>query len=113
MLSAGGQISLSTQSFGGYYPVMAWTDTKKATVVSVSMVLVVGITALAIIRYQAHPTYSWQLPEARFDVFYKVPPQVIILPTKYTTNGGCVGDSRRGSLGIAQPLREIVGIAYH
>ncbi len=56
--------------------------------------------------------YSWQVPNADFAVIYKTPPQVAIVPTKFSKDGHCVFDRRVGVMGIAQPFETILSVAY-
>ncbi len=56
--------------------------------------------------------YSWQVPNADFAVIYKTPPQVAIVPTKFSKDGLCVFDRRVGVMGIAQPFETILQVAY-
>jgi uncharacterized protein (TIGR03435 family) len=61
---------------------------------------------------QAPKAYSWQVPNADFAVIYKTPPQVAIVPTKFSKDGHCVFDRRVGVMGIAQPFETILQVAY-
>jgi uncharacterized protein (TIGR03435 family) len=56
--------------------------------------------------------YSWQVPNADFAVIYKTPPQVAIVPTKFSKDGHCVFDRRVGVMGIAQSFETILQVAY-
>jgi uncharacterized protein (TIGR03435 family) len=53
-----------------------------------------------------------QVPEASFGIFYKSPAQIVIVPTKFSADGQWCSDGSRGAMGIAQPLKEIIQIAY-
>ena len=91
---------------------MAWTKTQTAIVAGVIVLLATGTTTVTIKEIQEHKTYSWEVSKADFGVFYKTPPQVKIVPTKFTEDGGWCGDGSRGTMGIAQPVEEIVRAAY-
>ena len=92
---------------------MAWTKMKTAIVVGVGVLLAAGTTAAVFSEIRYHKTFSWEVPKADFGIFYKSPPQVRIIITKFnTTNGGWVCDSSRGAMGIAQPVDEIIQVAY-
>jgi uncharacterized protein (TIGR03435 family) len=41
-----------------------------------------------------------------------MPPTIKIVPTKFAINGGLCCDGGRGAMGIAQPLKDIIQIAY-
>ncbi|MDD5139613.1 MAG: TIGR03435 family protein [Verrucomicrobiales bacterium] len=95
----------------GALKIMAWTKAKTAIVVGAGVLLAAGTTTIAVKEIQEHKTYSWQVPRASFDVLYKTPPQVVIVPTKFSEDGGGVGSNDR-VLGIAQPVKEIIQAAY-
>ncbi len=95
----------------GVLKIMAWTKAKTAIVVGVVTLLAAGTTTVTIKEIQKHKTYSWEVPRASFDVLYKTPPQVMVVPTKFSEDGGTVGSNDR-VLGIAQPINEIVQAAY-
>ena len=91
---------------------MAWTKSKTAVVAAIVVVLAAGTTIITVKELQEHKTYSWEVPKAAFGLFYKTPAQIEIVPTKFSTNGQWVCDSGRGAMGIAQPLKDIIQIAY-
>jgi RNA polymerase sigma factor (sigma-70 family) len=113
-LAKGATASTSTLTLiKGALKIMAWTKAKTVIVVGVGVLLVAGTTTTAFYEIENHRTYSWEVPKADFGVFYKSPPQVRIVPTKFSvTNGGWVCDSSRGAMGIAQPVEDIVHAAY-
>ena len=68
-----------------------------------------GTTTVTVKEIQAHKKYVWEVPNADFGVFYKSPPSITIVPTKYAKDGGWCCDGGRGGMGIAQPVeKEIV-----
>ena len=95
----------------GALKIMAWTKAKTVVAVGVGVLLAAGTTTITIKEIQKHKTYSWEVPKASFDVLYKTPPQVVIVPTKFSEDGGGVESNDR-VLGIAQPIKEIVQAAY-
>lgn len=98
----------------GALKVMAWTKTKTVIIAGAAILLAAGTTTVTVHEIQEHRTYPWQVPQASFEVFYKMPATVIIVPTKYVNakNGGWCADSSRGAMGIAQPLKEIIQVAW-
>lgn len=96
----------------GVLKIMAWTKAKTAVVASVGILLLAGTTTVTVKQIEGHRTYAWQVPMANFDVFYKMPPEIKIVPTKFTADGGACSDSTRGAMGIAQTLETIVEGAY-
>src|ERR1700722_10980223 len=98
----------------GALKIMAWTKAKTVIVVGVAALLFATTTATVTIKeIQGHKKYAWEVPQASFGVFYKAPPAVIIVPTKYPKKKGDWGcDSFRGALGIAVTLTDIVEVAY-
>ena len=96
----------------GALKIMAWTKMKTAIVVGVGVLLAAGTTTITIKEIQDHRTYPWQVSKADFSVFYKMQPMVKIVPTKFSEDGSWCCDSSRGAMGIAQPLKEIIQVAY-
>jgi uncharacterized protein (TIGR03435 family) len=96
----------------GALKIMAWTKMKTAVVAGVIVLLAAGTTTVTVKKIQEHRTYSWQVPQADFNVFYKSPPTMIIVPTKFAKDGGACSDGSRGAMGIAQPLKNIIQTAY-
>lgn len=77
------------------------------------VLLAAGVTTtLTVKEIQSHKKYSWEVPQASFGVFYKTPGAVKIVPAKYNKDGGWCCDSSRGAMGIAQPLKVIIEIAW-
>ena len=95
----------------GALKVMAWTKMKTVIVVSVGVLLAAGTTTVTVKEFQKRKTYSWQVPRASFDVLYKTMPQVVIVPTKFSEDGGSAGSNDR-VIGIAQPVKKIAQDAY-
>jgi uncharacterized protein (TIGR03435 family) len=96
----------------GALKIMAWTNAKTAIVTGVVILAVASATTVGVKEVRTHRKYPWEVPQANFGVFYKTPPQVTIVPTKYGTNGFWCCDSSRGAMGIDQSLLQIVQIAY-
>jgi uncharacterized protein (TIGR03435 family) len=51
------------------------------------------------------------VPRANFDTLHATPPQVVIVPSKFTNDGGWSGEGDR-VLGISQPLKQVAMCAY-
>jgi uncharacterized protein (TIGR03435 family) len=96
----------------GALKLMAWTKTKTAIVAGAAILLAAGTTTVTVQEIQEHRAYPWEVPQASFEVFYKMPATVKIVPTKFAKNGGWCGDSSRGAMGIAQPLKQIIHMAW-
>ncbi len=96
----------------GALKLMAWTKAQTAIVAGIGILLVAGTTTVTVAEIQEHKTYAWEVPRASFATFYKMPPTIKIVPTKYDKNGDWCSDSGKGAMGIAQPLKEIVQVAY-
>ena len=94
------------------WKIMAWTKAKTAIVVGVGIMLAATTATVTVREIQAHRKYPWEVPKADFTVFYKMPATVKIVPTKFAQDGGRCSDGSRGALGIAQPLKEIIQVAY-
>ncbi|HEX7617331.1 MAG TPA: TIGR03435 family protein [Verrucomicrobiae bacterium] len=112
-LAKGAAASASTLTLiQGALKIMAWTKAKTAIVVGVGIFLAATASTVTVREVQAHRKYPWEVPEADFAVFYKMPATVKIVPTKFAQDGGRCSDGSRGALGIAQPLKEIIQVAY-
>jgi uncharacterized protein (TIGR03435 family) len=112
-LAKGAAASTSTLTLiKGALKIMASTKAKTAVVASVIVLLAAGTTTVTVKEIQEHRTYSWQVPRADFNVFYKSPPTMMIVPTKFANDGGACSDGSRGAMGIAQPLKSIIQTAY-
>ena len=112
-LAKGATASASTSTLiQGALKIMAWTKAKTAVAVGIGILLAAGTTTVTVKEIQEHRTYSWQVPQADFGVFYKTPPQVKIVPTKFSADGAWCSDGTRGAMGIAQPLAELIHVAY-
>jgi uncharacterized protein (TIGR03435 family) len=96
----------------GALKLMAWTKAKTALVIGAALLLAAGTATVTVREIHQPEVYSWEVPEADFDVFYKTSPQVRIVPTRFNKDGRWVMDETRGAMGIAQPLEEILKIAY-
>ena len=99
-----------TTTVKGVLKIMTWAKAKVAIVVGVG-VLLAAATTVTVKEIQKHKTYSWQVPRASFDALYKTPPQVVIVPTKFSGDGGSAGSNDR-VMGIAQPVKKIAQDAY-
>ena len=95
----------------GALKIMAWTKAKTAILVGVGVLLAAGTATVTVKEFQKRKTYSWQVPRASFDVLYKTMPQVVIVPTKFSEDGGYAGSNDR-YMGIAQPVKNIAAVAY-
>src|SRR5208283_2153557 len=98
----------------GALKIMAWTKAKTAIVSGVVVLLAAGTTTFTVKEIQRHRTYSWQIPKVSHDVILKTPPQVVIVPTKFTESGGRLHNYGKGggAMGICQPVTNIVRSAY-
>jgi uncharacterized protein (TIGR03435 family) len=98
--------------------IMAWTKAKTAIVVGVGVLLAAGTTTVTVKEIQHHRTENWQLGAMSTETLNKAPRETVILPTKsaqrsrHWGTGGMVwmGDGR--ALGINQPVKSILQMAY-
>jgi RNA polymerase sigma factor (sigma-70 family) len=94
----------------GASKIMAWTKAKTAIVGGVVVLLASGTTTITVKVIQEHRTYSWQNPPACGNELDEVPPQVRIVPSKYSAFGEC---SRNGKiLGLGTRVADILAAAY-
>jgi uncharacterized protein (TIGR03435 family) len=96
----------------GALKLMAWSQAKTAIVIGAGVLLAAGTTTVTVKEIQEHKTYSWEVPQASFGIFYKTAAQMEIVPSKFNTTGGWVCDEGRGAMGIAVPVEDIVHVAY-
>jgi len=97
----------------GALKIMAWTKIKTAVVAAAVVLLAAGATTFTVKEIERHrKMYDWEVPQADFGVFYQAQRQVTIVPTKFNTNGNWCSDGSRGAMGIAQPLSEIIQVAW-
>src|SRR6185436_4573671 len=99
----------------GALKIMAWTKAKTAVVVGGIMLLVAGTTTVAINTILERTTYTWQTRRAQSGMLARVPPQVRIVPSKFSEFGGWGYDRRDGDrkvIGIGAPVKEILQAAY-
>ena len=112
-LAKGAAASTSTLTLvKGVVKLMAWTKVKTAVVGGAVVLLAAGTATVTVKEIQEHRIYPWQVPKADFGVFYSMPADVKIVPTKFAEDGLWCCDGSRGAMGIAQPLQEIIQIAY-
>jgi uncharacterized protein (TIGR03435 family) len=77
----------------GALKIMAWTKAKTAVAATVIVLLAAGATPVVVKEYNDHRTYAWELPPfpdpskdepAAYKELSELPPQVRILPSKYS-----------------------------
>jgi RNA polymerase sigma factor (sigma-70 family) len=98
----------------GVLKIMAWTTAKMASAVCVGLLLAIGATTMTVKEIQAHHRYSWQMPKATRDLIRNTPPQVVIVPTRFSQDGGMYRDYTKGggTIGICQSVTNIVRVAF-
>jgi uncharacterized protein (TIGR03435 family) len=98
----------------GALKIMAWTKAKTVVVVGVGILLAAGTTTVTVKEIRAHHHYSWQVPKASRDMIRQTPPQVVIVPSVFTQDGGTYRDytTDGGAMGICQSITNIVRVAY-
>jgi uncharacterized protein (TIGR03435 family) len=88
--------------------IMAWTRAKIAVAAGAGLLL----AAIAVKKiYDSVRYYSWQVQYANDDILDKTPPQVAIVPARFSSNGGLAGHDGK-IMGIGQPIETILQIAY-
>jgi uncharacterized protein (TIGR03435 family) len=98
----------------GALKLMAWTKAKTAIVSGVVVLLAAGTTTITVKEIQDHKTYPWQAggQAGVFDpsLLDRQPPQVRILPSKFTNFAE--GQSVYKKMGTGLPAQEVVAAAY-
>lgn len=95
--------------------IMAWTKAKTAIVVAAGVLLAAGTATMGVKEIQARQDYPWQVPRVSTDLLDRVPPQVKIVPTKFSEFGGWGynnQDTNRKTMGICAPVKNIIQAAY-
>jgi uncharacterized protein (TIGR03435 family) len=92
----------------GALKIMAWTKAKTAIVVGASVLLAAGTTTVTIKKIEARD--AWRVWPGDLAVLDRVPPQVRILPAKFT--GGWNGANRGKMMGIGVPVGSMAQVAY-
>ena len=96
----------------GVLKVMAWTKAKTAVVAGVGILLAVGTATVSVKKIQEHRLYAWQIPfPLDKSVMDRVPPQVAILPSRFTSFQGVIEDRKR-AFGTGVHVSDIV-LATH
>jgi uncharacterized protein (TIGR03435 family) len=133
-LAKGATASLSTLTLiKGALKLMAWTKAKTAIVAGVVALLVAGTTTTVVVKEIQHRRmFAWQVPKldpVNFgEILASAPPQVQIVPSKFSKNGGLMGqangyvDPKTGIavghtdewlyVGICVPADDIIRAAY-
>ena len=93
----------------GALKIMAWSKVKIAIVAGIGILCIAGTTTVTVKTIQEHRTYAWQVPDYDPDVVNRVPPQVRIVPTKFS-NGGW-GSFREKVVGTDATPEEILQAA--
>lgn len=94
---------------------MAWTKAKTAMVVAAGVLLAAGTATVGVKEIQARGAYPWQVPHVSTALLDQVPPQVRIVPTRFSQFGGWGYSDRsanRKVMGICAPMKEIIKAAY-
>jgi uncharacterized protein (TIGR03435 family) len=94
----------------GTLKIMAWTKIKSVAVVGVAVLLAAGGTELVVKKARAHP--DWQSPTLNSRRLNQLPPQVHIAPAKYFNNSGWVSTRDGKVIGLNQPVRQLLALAY-
>lgn len=100
----------------GALKIMAWTKAKTAIVVGTGVVLVAGTATIAVNKLEAYREYSesWRVANLNSEILDQTPPQVRILPTRFSfpRNNLATNADRSKWGGIGVRLAEIVWAAY-
>lgn len=95
--------------------IMAWTKAKTAMLMAAGVLLAAGTATVSVKEIQARRAYPWQVPRVSTALLNQVPPQVRIVPTRFSQFGGW-GYNDRGTnrkvMGICAPLKEIIKAAF-
>jgi len=101
----------------GIIKYMAWTKAKITTVAVVGILLAAGTTTITVSQIAAHKAGEpWQVADISSDTVAKLPPEVKILPTKFSHPGNLSqggGPDSDKFVGIGQPVVNIVWAAYN
>ncbi len=108
-LAKGAAASTSTLTLAkGALKIMAWTKAKTAIVAGVAVLLAAGTTTVTIKNIEARD--AWRVWPGDLAVLDRVPPQVRVLPAKFS--GGWNGASKGKLMGIGVPVESMAQVAY-
>ena len=101
----------------GALKIMAWTKAKTAIVIGAGVLLAAGTATVAVKQIKEHTSEDpWRYANIDSDAVGKLPPEVKILPTKFSNSGNLSQGGGRDSdkfVGIGQPVVNIVSAAYN
>ena len=97
----------------GALKIMAWTKAKTATAVAIALVCAAGTSTLVVCETLntkgTDDPLIWKLDSSNLD---KLPPMVLIRPTKFPASGGMVESSKRRCVGRNCDVGSILVAAY-
>jgi uncharacterized protein (TIGR03435 family) len=98
----------------GVLKIMAWTKAKTAIAVGAGILLAAGTTTVTVKEIQAHRTYPWQVQYFDSRVLDRAPPQVAIVPARFSSfsSSGGSGDANNKMMGLGISITNILGYAY-
>ena len=120
-IAKGAAASASTLTLiKGALKIIAWTKAKITVVTVAGILLAAGTTTVVVQHIEGQESdaldKSWRFPNIGSDTVVKLPPEVKILPTKFSDSGnfsqGGDPDSDK-FVGIGQPVINIIAAAYN
>jgi uncharacterized protein (TIGR03435 family) len=108
----GTAVSTSTLTLiKGALKIMAWTKAKTAIVAGASVLLAAGTATVTVKEIQHYRAYPWQVHNFDTRVLDKVPPQVTIVPARFSQFGGS-GNANNKMMGLGIAVKDILLYAY-
>ena len=113
-MAKGAAASTSTLTLiKGALKLMAWTKAKTAVVAGVVVLFVAATTTVTVKQIQEHRRYPWEDLPFSMDKLSKAPPQVRIIPSRFSGPKGMGTEGNGKMMGLGQQPRDLFPNAYH
>jgi uncharacterized protein (TIGR03435 family) len=97
----------------GALKLMAWTKVKTAVVAGVILLLAAATTTVTVNQIQEHRRYPWEVMPIKWNILAKTPPQVRIIPSRFSRPQASQMDGNGRMIGLGQPLWILFPNAWH
>jgi uncharacterized protein (TIGR03435 family) len=113
-IAKGAAASASTLTLiKGALKLMAWSQAKTTIAAGLIVLFAAATTTVTVKEIQEHQRFPWQVAPFKMDWLNKTPPQVRILPSRFSGPKGMGTDRNGKMMGLGQPLWALFPNAYH
>jgi len=91
--------------------IMTWTKAKMTIAVSAGLLLAAGTATVGVEQMIEHRNYPWQVGNLSSDMLDRFPPQVHIVPARFSRSAGSVSSNEK-VMGLGYTLQAILLTAY-